>query len=136
MATRDARASGRGYEGLVMTKPLLLRFVPESIDAMRARFDAAIAELLINPGDPRQGNRAHTFDFEDEYRLLICRDSPYPGKEVICVSGGFFDLRPFPVTLLICRVGINFALISEHKYGDGKVVYMEPGFVMMTYALP
>lgn len=71
-----------------------LAFQPESLDAMRDRWDAALAPVwdvrAMMEGQDRPGlNREHVFDFEDGNRFIVSRDRQLNGDVMLHVSVSF-----------------------------------------------
>jgi hypothetical protein len=107
-------------------------FKPEPIESMKARFPEAIKEPMTDARDPRIMEDCHWFDFDDGYRLHVVRDRGAEGDK-ISVMGGLYFPEFKPLTLLVARVGINFAEITDHKYGNGEVVSVDCGVVFIAF---
>jgi hypothetical protein len=111
----------------------MILFQPEPIEAMRARFPEAIKDTMNGADDERSLDSAHWFDFDDGYRLLICRHRLADGDEVISVRGGIVVGEPVPLTLVICRVGINFADLTDLGFGQAILTDVDDGIVTMVF---
>ena len=108
-------------------------FKPESLETMQSRLPAALEVCIPLEGDEAEAMKpCHFFDFEDGYRLNITHDRLVSGEFVI-VSGGFYSGPPLPITLIIARVALHFAALTDMKYGQGEVAYTEANTVMMAY---
>lgn len=105
---------------------------PEPLDVMKARFREAIAERMSFSDDERVLDPCHFFDFDDGYRLNICRDLVNEG-EFIVVTGGLVEGPFLPVTMIAARVAIHFAQLTDMPYGQGEIVHVQPGSVVMAY---
>lgn len=112
----------------------MIPFQSEPIEAMRARFPAAIKDVMNDAEDPRLvEDPAHRFDFDDGYRLLVCRDRMPDGSEYISVCGAPVYEALVPITVMVCRVGINFAELTDMSYGQAVMVSVENGLVNLSF---
>lgn len=112
----------------------MIPFTPEPIEAMRARFPEAIKDVMTAADDERLiNNPAHRFDFDDGYRLFICRDRMPDGSQVISVAGGIVYGALVPLTLVVCRVGINFADLTDMSFGQAVTTTVDSGVVTMMF---
>jgi len=111
---------------------MTIPFSPEPIESMRARFPAALARVMASGDDPRALDACHWFDFEDGYRLNITRDR-VESRELIFVCGGIYDGTPWPIMLLVARVALHFAALTDQRYAQGRVLETEGGTVMMAF---
>jgi hypothetical protein len=108
-------------------------FQPETSEALKARFAAALEVCIPLEGDEQEAMRpCHFFDFKDGYRLNITRDRLVSGEFVI-VSGGLYDGPLLPITLIAARVALHFAALSDMKYGQGEIAHAEANTVMMAF---
>lgn len=105
-------------------------FKPESIEALRARFPAALEDLMEDPTDPRILEDKHFFDFEDGTRLHISRDFAAVDNiakligdkaQIVSCIGGIASPNATcsgVITLLAARIAINFVTIAGDEFGD------------------
>jgi len=112
----------------------MIPFRPEPIEQMRDRFEHALVDVMLSGDDPRVLEPQHCFDFDDGYRLYVSRDQVTEGQFII-VCGGPIGAQFLPVALVAARVGINFAALTDLKYGQGSIVAFEPNLVTMAFKL-
>lgn len=118
---------------LAGAKPL--PFEPETIDQLKARFEAAIREGFTETKDERLFLRDHTFDFDDGLRLHINRDITEFG-ELIFVMAIQLEGPRLPATLTVARAVINFAAISGERFGQSpEVAGIDTGSCALVYVL-
>lgn len=107
-------------------------FQPEPLEALKARFYLAVAELQLEPAHPQILLPQYFFDFQDGYRLHVTRDK-VEEMEAIIVAGGMYRFEPWPLPLLVARVVNNFAALTDNRYGNPECVNYEAGVIMLKY---
>lgn len=107
-------------------------FTPMDIEIQKTRFLLAIADVMESGDDPRSLDTCHIFDFHDGYRLNITRDLTDEG-EFIVVTGGPYKAEPLPATLIIARLGILVASITDHLYTEPEVLQIQGRIVVLAY---